>query len=64
VLHHNEIYRSITPGDQFRGFIKKIHANTNIDEFMAEGFTEFKLSDNPSKYAIKIGELINKYFKK
>ena len=40
------------------------YANTNIDEFMAEGFTEFKLSDNPSKYAIKIGELINKYFKK
>jgi hypothetical protein len=40
------------------------YAETNIDEFMAEGFTEFKLSDNPSKYAIKIGELINKYFKK
>jgi hypothetical protein len=40
------------------------YAETNVDEFMAEGFTEFKLSDNPSKYAIKIGELINKYFKK
>ena len=40
------------------------YANLNVDEFMAEGFTEFKLSDNPSKYAIKIGELINKYFKK
>jgi hypothetical protein len=40
------------------------YANLNVDEFMAEGFTEFKLSDNPSKYAIKIGQLINKYFKK
>lgn len=40
------------------------YANTNIDEFMAEGFTEYKLSSNPSKYAIEIGKLIEKYFKK
>ena len=25
VLHHNEIYRNITAGDQFKGFIKKIY---------------------------------------
>jgi len=46
----------------------KIHlgnyANTNINEFMAEGFTEYKLNTNPSKYAKKIGLLIDKNFKK
>jgi hypothetical protein len=31
---------------------------------MAEGFTEYKLSSKPSKYAIEIGKLIDKYFKK
>jgi hypothetical protein len=40
------------------------YANTDLDEFMAEGFTEYKLSSNPSKYAIKIGNLIDKTFKK
>lgn len=40
------------------------YANTNIDEFMAEGFTEYKLNSNPSRYAVEIGQLIDKYFKK
>ena len=40
------------------------YAATNIDEFLAEGFTEYKLSSQPSKYAKKIGTLIDKYFKK
>ncbi len=40
------------------------YASTNIDEFMAESFTEYKLSSNPSKYAILVGKLIDKYFKK
>lgn len=40
------------------------YANTNLNEFMAEGFTEYKLRKNPSKYAKKIGLLIDKYFKK
>lgn len=31
VLHFNEVYRSIQPGDRFTGFIKKIHENHNID---------------------------------
>lgn len=39
------------------------YASANIDEFMAEGFTEYKLSSKPSKYAIEIGKLIDKYFK-
>lgn len=46
----------------------KIHigkyAATNINEFMAEGFAEYKLHSSPSKYAQKIGELIDKHYKK
>jgi uncharacterized protein YajQ (UPF0234 family) len=40
------------------------YANTNLDEFLAEGFTEYKLKTNPSKYAMEIGKLFDKYFKK
>lgn len=40
------------------------YANTNEDEFMAEAFKEYKLNSTPSPYAIKVGELIDKYFKK
>lgn len=40
------------------------YASTNINEFMAEAFTEYKLSSNPSKYAKIVGELIDKTFKK
>jgi predicted RNA-binding protein (virulence factor B family) len=31
VLHHNEIYRNITAGDKFEGFIKNISADNKID---------------------------------
>lgn len=31
VLHFNEIYRNITSGDQFTGFIKKIYPDNKID---------------------------------
>jgi predicted RNA-binding protein (virulence factor B family) len=30
VLHHNEIYRNITAGDRFTGFIKKIYPEDKI----------------------------------
>jgi hypothetical protein len=40
------------------------YASTNASEFMAEAFTEYKLNSNPSKYAIEVGKLIDKYFKK
>jgi SPP1 gp7 family putative phage head morphogenesis protein len=40
------------------------YAGTNLNEFMAEGFTEYKLSSNPTPYATKIGKLIDKYYKK
>lgn len=32
VLHHNEIYRSIQPGDNFKGFIKKIYEPDDLHE--------------------------------
>jgi predicted RNA-binding protein (virulence factor B family) len=31
VLHSNEIYRNITEGDKFKGFIKKIYPDNRID---------------------------------
>lgn len=40
------------------------YANTNIDEFLAEGFTSYKLSSNPPEVAVKIGQLFDKYFKR
>ena len=40
------------------------YASTDIDEFHAEAFKEYKLSSNPTKYAVKVGKLIDKYFKK
>jgi len=38
------------------------YASTNLNEFMAEGFTEYKLKAEPSFYAKKIGLLIDQYF--
>jgi hypothetical protein len=40
------------------------YASSNIREFMAEAFTEYKLKTNPSFYAKKVGLLIDKYFGK
>jgi len=40
------------------------YADTNIDEFHAESFMEYKLTANPTKYAKLVGELIDKNFKK
>ena len=40
------------------------YADKNLNEFMAEAFTEYKLNSNPNKYAKKIGTLIDKTFKK
>ncbi|MEO6584336.1 MAG: S1-like domain-containing RNA-binding protein [Ferruginibacter sp.] len=31
VLHHNEIYRHLTEGDAFEGFVKKIYPDNRID---------------------------------
>lgn len=40
------------------------YSGTNINEFMAEAFTEYKLSSQPSKYAVEVGTLIDNYYKK
>lgn len=40
------------------------YSQTNVDEFFAEGFTNFHLNSRPSKWASEIGKLVNKYFKK
>jgi hypothetical protein len=40
------------------------YSETNIDEFLAEGFKEYKLSSNPTPYAQRIGELFDKTYKK
>jgi predicted RNA-binding protein (virulence factor B family) len=59
VLHHNEIYRSITPGDQFRGFIKKIHANSNID--VVAGQQGYKKVEGESDKIIRLLKENNGY---
>lgn len=40
------------------------YASTNLDEFVAEAFTEYQLKTKPSKYALEVGKIIDKYFKK
>lgn len=48
VLHFNEIYRSIKPGDRFPGFIKKIHPENKIDVVAGKpGFA--RVEDEQSK---------------
>lgn len=37
---------------------------TNVNEFIAEGFKEYKLLSNPSKYAKAIGEKLDELFKR
>lgn len=64
--YHNEV-NTLIRADKVDAAAKIFlgkYASTNIDEFWAESFTEFKLKTNPSKYAKKVGELANKYFKK
>lgn len=60
--------RAIMEKNNHTAELREIHlgtyANTNINEFMAEAFTEYKLSSNPSKYATAVGKLIDKYFKR
>ena len=40
------------------------YASKDVDEFLAEAFTQAKLSDNPSVYSLKVLEVVDKYFKK
>lgn len=49
------------PFDQIRHI--SVYSFKNIDEFHAEAFTEYHLSDRPTQIAIKVGRLIDSYFK-
>ena len=40
------------------------YAHKNNNEILAEAFSEYKLSDNPGRWAREFGELIDKFFKK
>ena len=40
------------------------YANESVDEFLAEAFTQAKLYDDASPYAVKVLEIVDKYFKK
>lgn len=39
------------------------YANTDLDEFIAEAWTEREIGENPGKYSKEIGDIIDKYFK-
>jgi len=39
------------------------YALTNVDEFMAESYSMYMLNSTPSPYAVKVGQLIDEYFK-
>jgi hypothetical protein len=40
------------------------YARTNLNEFHAEAFSEYRLSSTPGKYAKLVGNLIDQHFKK
>ena len=53
VLHHNEIYRNITAGDTFQGFIKKIYpADNKID--VAAGKPGYKRVEDEGEKIIRL----------
>lgn len=52
VLHHNEIYRNITPGDRFTGFIKKIYPDNKID--VAAGKPGYQRVEDESEKIVRL----------
>lgn len=64
--HDAEIKKLIKQNDM-RGAIDIYlgeYSRKNKDEFFAEAFTEYKLNSKPSKYALLVGQLVDKFFKK
>jgi hypothetical protein len=53
VLHHNEIFRNITDGDYFNGFIKKIYPNDNKIDVVA-GKTGYKKIEDESEKILRL----------
>ncbi|MBK8711344.1 MAG: RNA-binding protein [Niastella sp.] len=52
VLHFNEIYRNITAGDQFKGYIKKIYEDNKID--VVAGTAGYKRVEDESEKIIRL----------
>lgn len=40
------------------------YGHSSTDEFFAESFAQYELNSKPTKYSKKVGELVEKYFKK
>ena len=40
------------------------YASKDVDEFLAEAFTQAKLAENPSQYSKQVLDVVNKYFRK
>ena len=60
VLHHNEIYRNITAGDKFTGFIKKIYPGDNkID--VAAGKPGYKRVEDEGEKILRLLQENNGY---
>lgn len=52
VLHHNEVYRNIKPGDKFEGFIKHIRPDNKID--VAAGRQGYERVENESEKILRL----------
>lgn len=59
VLHHNEIYRNITPGDRFTGFVKKIYPDNKID--VAAGKPGYQRVEDESEKIVRLLKENNGY---
>ncbi len=64
--YNNDLKAAAKAGDieKYKKIYLGDYANTNLDEFHAEAFTEYRLMKNPSMYAEKAGKLFDSYFKK
>ncbi|MEJ7625257.1 MAG: S1-like domain-containing RNA-binding protein [Ferruginibacter sp.] len=59
VLHFNEIYRDITEGDKFKGFIKKIYPDNKID--VAAGKPGYNRVEDETQKILRLLEENNDY---
>lgn len=60
----NEYSAQRNSEDWFSDIKISSYADKDVDEFMAEAFTQAKLSSNPSPYALRVLKIIDKYFRK
>lgn len=66
--YHEELVRLMKSGikdsQEFKDIYLGKYASTNMDEFLAEAFQEYRNRKTPSKYAKLVGELVDKHYKK